>query len=105
MRKHQKTLFFVLSAESSDLHEFKVTLTMLRNWTKYILNSFECPYSNGYTEGTNNAMKVIKRNAFGYRNRKRGKLSFPTPDWVVLLHQLYFIKLCNNFIRRWCGHL
>ena len=30
--------------------------------------SFECKYTNGYTEGTNNAIKVIKRNAFGYRN-------------------------------------
>ncbi|MBQ8814865.1 MAG: transposase, partial [Lachnospiraceae bacterium] len=26
------------------------------------------PYTNGYTEGPNNAIKVIKRNAFGYRN-------------------------------------
>ena len=60
--------FFILSTESSNLPEFNATLTMLRNWSKYILNSFECPYSNGYTEGTNNAIKVIKRNAFGYRN-------------------------------------
>ena len=28
----------------------------------------DCKYTNGYTEGTNNAIKVIKRNAFGYRN-------------------------------------
>lgn len=41
---------------------------MLENWTKYILNSFDCPYTNGFTEGSNNAIKVIKRNAFGYRN-------------------------------------
>ncbi|WP_455390958.1 transposase, partial [Frisingicoccus sp.] len=27
-----------------------------------------CSYTNGYNEGTNNAIKVIKRNAFGYRN-------------------------------------
>ena len=60
--------FFILSTESSNLPEFNASLTILRNWSKYILNSFECPYSNGYTEGTNNAIKVIKRNAFGYRN-------------------------------------
>lgn len=59
---------FILSAEISELSEFNACLTMLRNWSKYILNAFECPYSNGFTEGTNNKIKVIKRNAYGYRN-------------------------------------
>jgi transposase len=60
--------FFILAAQASNLKEFVPVLTMLGNWTKYILNSFDCPYTNGFTEGTNNAIKVIKRNAFGYRN-------------------------------------
>ena len=60
--------FFRLAAEVSGLSEFNACLTMLGNWSKYILNAFDCPYTNGYTEGTNNAIKVIKRNAFGYRN-------------------------------------
>lgn len=60
--------FFLLSAQASQLKEFDACLTMLGNWSKYILNAFDCPYTNGYTEGTNNAIKVIKRNAFGYRN-------------------------------------
>lgn len=60
--------FFCLATQSSQLPEFNACLTMLGNWSKYILNAFECPYTNGYTEGTNNAIKVIKRNAFGYRN-------------------------------------
>ena len=59
---------FLLSAQASQLKEFNACLTMLANWSKYILNAFDCPYTNGYTEGTNNAIKVIKRNAFGYRN-------------------------------------
>lgn len=59
---------FVLAATASELTEFKACLTMLSNWSKYILNSFDCPYSNGFTEGTNNKIKVIKRNAYGYRN-------------------------------------
>ena len=59
---------FVLAATASELKEFKACLTMLSNWSKYILNSFDCPYSNGFTEGTNNKIKVIKRNAYGYRN-------------------------------------
>ena len=64
----KKLKFFILAAQTSDLKEFQACLTMLGNWSKYILNSFECNYTNGYTEGTNNAIKVIKRNAYGYRN-------------------------------------
>ncbi len=60
--------FFTLAAQSGNLPEFNACLTMLANWSRYILNAFECPYTNGYTESTNNAIKVIKRNAFGYRN-------------------------------------
>ena len=63
-----KLQFFLLAVEASQLPEFKACLTMLGNWSKYILNAFDCPYTNGFTEGTNNAIKVIKRNAFGYRN-------------------------------------
>lgn len=59
---------FLILAYSSQLKEFNACITMLNNWSKYILNAFECPYTNGYTEGTNNAIKVIKRTAFGYRN-------------------------------------
>ena len=41
----------------------------IENWLEYIVNSFiDKRYTNGYTEGTNNKMKVIKRNAFGYKN-------------------------------------
>ena len=59
---------FLLAAQTSQLKEFHVCLTMLGKWSDYILNSFDFPYTNDYTEGTNNAIKVIKRNAFGYRN-------------------------------------
>lgn len=64
----KKLTFFLLAAQSSQLKEFQACLTMLGNWSKYILNAFDCPYTNGFTEGTNNVIKVIKRNAFGYRN-------------------------------------
>ena len=59
---------FILATQASKLKEFNTTLTMLANWSKYILNAFDCPYSNGFTEGTNNKIKVIKRNAYGFRN-------------------------------------
>lgn len=59
---------FRLHAFVADIPEFSACLTMLQNWEPYILNAFDCPYSNGFTEGVNNTIKVIKRIAYGYRN-------------------------------------
>ena len=59
---------FLLFADIAEIPEFNACLTMLNNWRKYILNAFDCSYSNGFTEGINNSIKVIKRIAFGYRN-------------------------------------
>lgn len=61
---------FLLSAQITQLNEFNAALKMLANWGKYILNAFDCPYSNGFTEGCNNKIKVIKRNGYGFRNFK-----------------------------------
>ena len=59
---------FYLFAAVSDIPEFEPVLTMLKNWEPYILNCFDCPYSNGFTEGCNNRIKALKRTAFGYRS-------------------------------------
>lgn len=59
---------FHIVAVVADIPEFLPCLTMLRNWSDYILNTFDCSYSNGFTEGMNNTIKVIKRIAYGYRN-------------------------------------
>lgn len=40
----------------------------LVNWHDEILNYFATGYTNAYTEGLNNKLKVIRRTAFGYRN-------------------------------------
>ena len=49
------------------LPEFKPCRRMLVNWKPYILNAFDVRLSNGFTEGCNNAIKVLKRVAFGFR--------------------------------------
>lgn len=67
-----------------NLKEYENVFTMLRNWESYILNSFDVSYSNGFTEGINNSIKVIKRVGFGYRNfdnfRKR----------ILMIHKKQF---------------
>jgi len=50
------------------IHEFKACRKMLVNWKPYILNAFDFHLSNGFTEGCNNAIKTLKRVAFGFRN-------------------------------------
>ena len=47
---------------------FRRLLTMLKVWRQEILNYFDYPYTNGFLEGKNNHIKVIKRVAYGYRN-------------------------------------
>ena len=54
-----------------EIPEFNACFTAFTNWQKEILSSFDCPYTNGFTEGTNNKIKVIKRNAYGVRKFER----------------------------------
>lgn len=54
-----------------DKLEYYECSNTLINWQTEILNTFDYPYSNGFTEGCNNKIKVLKRNAYGYRNFKR----------------------------------
>ena len=47
---------------NSGLNEFIEVSNTIENWLEYICNSFiDERYSNGFTEGTNNKIKVIKR--------------------------------------------
>lgn len=62
---------WILSAQNCDLPVFKSCANTFINWSNGILNSFDYPYTNGFTEGCNNKIKVLKRNAYGYRNFKR----------------------------------
>lgn len=64
----QELLSWILEAEESELSEFKAATTAFHNWGRSIVNSVIYKYSNGITEGFNNKIKVLKRNAYGYRN-------------------------------------
>lgn len=62
---------WIYSAQKCDLKEYHGCASTLLNWQKGILNSFEVSYTNGFTEGCNNKIKVLKRNAYGYSNFER----------------------------------
>ena len=40
--------------------------TIIENF-EYVENAMKYNYTNGFTEGTNNFIKVLKRIAFGYK--------------------------------------
>ena len=62
---------WVYLAEKAELPEFKSCTTAIHNWSKEILASLDCGYTNGFTEGCNNKTKVLKRISFGVRNFAR----------------------------------
>ena len=59
------------SVHTSDLQPFKRCVNTFFHWKCGIVNSFDAPYTNGFTEGCNNKIKVLKRNAYGYRRFDR----------------------------------
>ena len=56
------------SVRKTGLKEFGTGLPMFKNWRSEILNYFDYRVTNGFVEGKNNRIKVIKRMAYGYRN-------------------------------------
>ena len=66
-------LKFILAAERLELPEFKECLSAMHNWATPIINSFQHKYTNAFTEGSNNTIKVLKRISYGYRRFDRFK--------------------------------
>ena len=60
-----------LAVHVVDLAEFTELYAMIKRWEPYILRAFSSGYTNGYTEGCNNKIKVLKRNCYGVRNFNR----------------------------------
>lgn len=66
-----KLVRWVENAADSGIPSFGKCANTIRRWMTGILNSFDSSYTNGFTEGCNNKIKVFKRNAYGYRNFRR----------------------------------
>ena len=63
------------------LHEFAQTLTTHR---RGLLNWYECPISMAALEGTNTKIKLLQRQAYGYRDMEFFRLKI-----YVLHHTTY----------------
>ena len=63
-----------LNTKINNLSEYmKTSIKTLKGYVEYIKNTFTTRYHNGYVEGNNNFIKVLKRIAFGFRSFTRFK--------------------------------
>ena len=62
---------WMMRVHISNVPEFIPVSQTFANWSKEILNSIELPYTNGFIEGCNNRIKVLKRVSFGMPRFKR----------------------------------
>jgi len=69
-----KLLKETLNNNYENISEYMLTsIKTLKQYTIYINNTFNTNYHNGYIEGNNNFIKVLKRIAFGFRSFTRFK--------------------------------
>ena len=61
---------WVVRVLESGLRGLEKFLTTLGNWKDNILNYFNGKVTNGFVEGMNNKIKLIKRKGFGFTNHK-----------------------------------
>jgi transposase len=66
--------WWIMDAVESGIYELQKTgKTLLRNWNG-LVNYFKHPITNGKTEGINNKIKTMKRQAYGFRDIEYFKL-------------------------------
>lgn len=77
-----------------NIEEMNEAANTIENWLEYICNSFiDKRFSNGFTEGLNNKIKVIKRVGFGYKD-----FNFLRLRLLYILNNKNMKKLKNNFL-------
>ena len=69
----------------------KTSIKTLKSYLPYIKNTLSNPYHNGFVEGNNNFIKVLKRIAFGFRSFRRFKAR------IMICKNLLHMKSANAF--------
>ena len=88
--RNYKLLKPVLINPNNNISSYmKTAIKTLSEFLPYIKNTFTTNYHNGYIEGNNNLIKVIKRIAFGFRSFRRFKAR------IIICKGLIKIKKAN----------
>ncbi len=67
--KDSKSFLNIINEKHLNVSDYmKTSLKTLKMYKEYVVNALENEASNGKLEATNNLIKVIKRNAYGFRN-------------------------------------
>lgn len=91
--KNKDMLLFILNEKYSNISEYmKTSLKTLNEFRNYISNTFENTYHNGFIEGNNNFIKVLKRIAFGFRSFRRFKARIMICKGLIKLNK----KIANT---------
>ena len=61
---------WIRQAEQSKITQLQKMAVTMRNYKKGILVWYDCHLSTGKVEGINNKIKVMKRNAYGFRDER-----------------------------------
>ena len=85
-----KELETILNNNHNNISNFmKKSIKTLKGYLPYIKNTLTNPYHNGFVEGNNNFIKVIKRIAFGFRSFHRFKAR------IMICKNLLHIRKAN----------
>ena len=72
--KDYKNFIYVITNVNNSVSDYmKTSIKTLTEFKDKIYNTFNNNYHNGYIEGNNNFIKVLKRIAFGFRSFRRFK--------------------------------
>ena len=78
--------------DRADIPEFDKLAGTVRKWRPEILNNFVYRMTNAYAEGITNRVKVIKRQAYSFRNF----VNFRDRIWFNAGHR----RLCESTLNR-----
>ena len=85
-----KELETILNNNHNNISSYmKKSIKTLKGYLPYIKNTLTNPYHNGFVEGNNNFIKVIKRIAFGFRSFHRFKAR------IMICKNLLHIRKAN----------
>ncbi|EGQ16196.1 transposase [Prevotella pallens ATCC 700821] len=78
---------WIRQAEQSKITQLQKMAVTVKTYKKGILAWYDCHLSTGKVEGINNKIKVMKRNAYGFRDEKY---------FTLRLYALYDCRITRN---------
>ncbi len=90
--KDTKSFLHIINEKHLNISDYmKTSLKTLKGYKDYVVNALENEASNGKLEATNNLIKVIKRNAYGFRNFLHFK------NRILIIHENFYLeKKCSS---------